>query len=270
MLDDALFNKFRELIHRTAGISLSDEKKELLTARLSKRLRACGLTSFAEYYRLITSDQAGEEFTHFINSVSTNYTSFFREQAHFTALTERLLPSLDPLVTAGRRPLMVWSSACSSGEEPYTLAMVLNEYYRGRKNAFQILATDISTRVLNIARRGIYAIEQVNTVPQTYLKRYFMRGVGRSAGYVKVKPILQEHIRFQQFNLMDRFPWRHEMHIIFCRNVMIYFDRPTQQRLVNKFYDCLVAGGYLVIGHSESISSIEHRFQLVEATIFRK
>ncbi len=270
MLDDALFNKFRRLIHQTTGISLSEEKKELLTARLSKRLRACGLSSFADYYKLITSDRAGEEFTHFLNSISTNYTSFFREQAHFSALTDRLLPSLDPLLAGGRRPLNVWSAACSSGEEPYTLAMVLHEYYQGRKGAFQILATDISTRVLDIARRGVYAKEQVATVPQAYLKRYFMRGVGRSAGYVKVKPILQENIRFQRFNLMDRFPWRDEMHIIFCRNVMIYFDRPTQEKLVNKFYDCLVQNGYLVIGHSESISSLDHRFRPVEATIFRK
>ncbi len=270
MLDDALFNKYRRLIYEKAGISLSDEKKELLNARLGKRLRACGLSSFAEYYDLITRDKNSEEFTQFINSVSTNYTSFFREKAHFTALTDRLLPSLEQGAVAGRRPLTVWSAACSSGEEPYTIAMVLEEYFRGRGNAFQILATDISTRVLDVARRGVYAADQVSPVSRELLKKYFKRGVGRSAGYVKVKPVLQKNIRFQQFNLMGQFPWREEIHVIFCRNVMIYFDRQTQAQLVNKFYDCLVPGGYLLIGHSESISSLEHRFKQLEATIFRK
>jgi len=269
MLNDALFKKFRELIYQKTGISLSEEKKELLNARLGKRLRACGLSSFETYFDLITRDENGPEFTQFVNSVSTNYTSFFRENAHFIAITERLLPALKQQHGNGR-PLNFWSSACSSGEEPYTLAMILDNYFKGSPNAFKITATDISTKVLDVAKQGVYPIDRISNVGAEYLKKYFMKGVGRSAGYVRVRPELQKYISFQHFNLMGSFPWREEMHVIFCRNVMIYFDRETQEKLVNKFYDCLVSGGYLLIGHSESISSLQHRFQQQEATIFRK
>lgn len=270
MLNDALFNKFRSLIYEKTGINLSAEKKELLHARLGKRLRACNISSFEEYYNLVVRDQSGAEFTQFINSVSTNFTSFFRELNHFKALENTIIPQIHSL-SENRRPLQIWSAACSSGEEPYTLAIVLEEYFqRVPGKGYRITATDISTRVLEQARKGIYPADRIDKVPDQFLRRYFQRGIGKSTGFFKVKEEIRQRITFRHFNLMERFPWQNEMDIIFCRNVMIYFDRRTQQQLVEKFYDCLVSGGFLIIGHSESISSLNHRFQQLEATIFRK
>lgn len=269
-MNDALFKKFRSLIYKKAGINLTIEKKELLHARLGKRLRACKISSFEKYYDLIVRDQDGAEFTQFINSVSTNFTSFFRETDHFKVLTESLLPQLCAR-SAHRNPLQIWSAACSSGEEPYTLAMVLDDYFQqNHGNGFRIMATDISTRVLEQARTGIYPADRIDKVPENLLRRYFQRGVGKSAGYFRVKASIRELITFQYFNLMDRFPWQNEMDIIFCRNVMIYFDRETQQQLVQKFHSALASGGYFLIGHSESISSLGHSFQQLGATVFRK
>ncbi|MEJ2363458.1 MAG: protein-glutamate O-methyltransferase CheR [Deltaproteobacteria bacterium] len=269
-MNDALFNKFRALIYAKAGINLSPEKKELLHARLGKRLRACKIASYEKYYDLIVRDADGAELTHFINSISTNFTSFFRELNHFKVLEETLLPRL--ISRSGNRgPLQIWSAACSSGEEPYTLAMVLEDYFqRNRGTGYRIVATDISTRVLNQARQGVYPADRMDKVPEYFLRRYFQRGVGKSTGYFRIKTAIRERITFQYFNLMERFPWQNEIDIIFCRNVMIYFDRKTQQQLVQKFYDALVVGGYLLIGHSESISSVSHRFHQIEATVFRK
>ncbi len=170
-----------------------------------------------------------------------------------------------------KNPLRIWSAACSSGEEPYTLAMVLEEYFlRHPGRGYRILATDISTRVLEQARKGVYPAERMDKVPEQFLRRYFQRGVGKSTGYFRVKAAIRERITFQHLNLMERFPWQHEMDVIFCRNVMIYFDRQTQQQLVQKFYDALVPGGFLLIGHSESISSLSHHFHQLEATVFQK
>lgn len=271
MISDGLFQQYRTLIYQKTGINLSSEKKELLHARLGKRLRACGLETYEEYYKLIVNDQGGDEFTQFVNSVSTNFTSFFREQNHFNVLVGTILPALAHRAVTERRPLTLWSSACSSGEEPYTLAMVLDEYFsQERGSGYRIIATDISTKVLDQAKRGIYSLDRIDKVPQAYLKKYLLKGVGKSAGYVKMKPSLREAISFRHFNLMESFPWRAEIDVIFCRNVMIYFDRQTQQQLINKFYDCLTPSGYLIIGHSESISSLEHRFKQIEATVFRK
>ena len=271
MLNDDLFTKFRTLIYDKTGISLSTEKKELLHARLGKRLRACGLSSFEEYYNLVVNNQQSDEFTHFVNSVSTNFTSFFREQAHFSLLQEIIVPQFQELHQGNRNPFTVWSAACSSGEEPYTLAMILEESFRNSNGrAFRIMATDISTKVLAQAKRGVYPTDRMDNVPDVFLRKYFQRGVGKSAGFVRVKKEIRQHINFMYFNLMDRFPWQSEIDVIFCRNVMIYFDRNTQQQLVDKFYDCLVPGGYLIIGHSESISSFQHKFHQNGATVFRK
>jgi len=271
MLSDALFNKFRSLIYEKTGINLSPEKKELLQARLGKRLRACSIASFKEYYKLVASNQEGPEFTHFVNSVSTNFTSFFREQAHFSFLEEIILPQFEEINSGNRNPIKVWSAACSSGEEPYTLAMVLEEYFlRNPGRGYRITATDISTKVLEQAKKGIYTADRLEKVPDSYLRKYFQKGVGRSAGYLRIKKEFFPNIQFLHFNLMEQFPWKSEIDVIFCRNVMIYFDRLTQQQMVNKFYDCLVPGGYLMIGHSESISSFRHSFRQKAATVFSK
>lgn len=272
-LSEVEFKKFSSFIYEHAGIFLKEEKKELLNARLTKRLRACNIASFSQYFDFVTSEaQQNGEFVHFLDAVSTNFTSFFREIAHFNYLSSTVLPLLvSDAHSSGRQELSFWSAASSSGEEPYTLAMVLDDFLRkvpGKKA--HILATDISSRVLQKAVNAVYATEQVGNVPGDFVKRYFQKGLGMSAGKVKIKPVLRDIVKFQRFNLMHDFPWRNEMDVIFCRNVMIYFDKETQQRLVQKFFNCLRPGGYLFIGHSESIASIQHDFKQVEATTYRK
>lgn len=269
-LSDAEFKKFSELIYQHVGIFMKLEKKELLNARLGKRLRACQLDSFQEYFDLISRpDQQNREFIKFLDSVSTNFTSFFREVSHFEYLRS-ILPELLAQKSSGRE-FVFWSSASSSGEEPYTLAIFLNEFKLQNPGfRYKIMATDISTRVLAMAANGVYPVEQTTKVPHDILKKYFQKGLGASAGKVKVKDDLRRQVTFQRFNLMDEFPWHGEMDVIFCRNVMIYFDRMTQEKLIGKFHNCLDKGGYLFIGHSESIASLKHDFVQVEATTYKK
>ncbi len=271
-LSDADFKKFSELIYAHVGISMKPEKKELLNARIGKRLRICNIGSFSDYYKFIKQpEQKNREFINFLDSVSTNFTSFFREISHFDYLKSTVLPELFRNKSASGKELFFWSSASSSGEEPYTIAMILNDFKElNQQFRYKILATDISTKVLGLANRGVYAIEQTSKTPPAYLKKYFQKGKGNSAGRVKVKDEVRRQVTFQRFNLMHDFPWHNEMDVIFCRNVMIYFDRETQQRLVEKFYNSLSRGGYLFIGHSESISSLKHDFLQVEATTYKK
>ena len=270
-LTEAEFQRFSELIYRQVGIFMKPEKKELLNARLGKRLRECQIDSFQEYFEFISRpDQRQREFLKFLDSVSTNFTSFFREVSHFEYLKSHVLPELTARLTG--RELNLWSSASSSGEEPYTIAIFLNEFRTAHHPGLRcrILATDISTKVLSQAQAGIYPVEQTSKVPPEILRRYFQKGVGPSVGKVKIKDELRRQVSFQRFNLMDDFPWHGEFEVIFCRNVMIYFDRQTQEKLVKKFYQCLKHGGYLFIGHSESISTISHDFVQVEATTYKK
>lgn len=267
-LTDSLFKKFSSLVFDNTGIFLKPEKKELLNARLGKRLRQCNIASFKDYYDYVRADTSGEELINLINSVSTNFTSFFRENAHFEYLTSTVLPEFSASSASG---LKVWSAACSSGEEPYTLAIVLNNYKQKKRSfSFAIQATDISTKVLDVAKAGVYADERISTLPKGILKQYFQKGKGKSAGFVKVKRELRDPISFERFNLMGDFPWREEFDVIFCRNVMIYFNRETQQELVRKFERCLKPGGYLFIGHSESLTSIDHSFRQVSTTAYKK
>ncbi len=271
-MTDGEFSKFSKLIYEHVGIHMKPEKKELLNARLGKRLRACNLNSFNKYYELINlPDQKDNEFVHFLDSVSTNFTSFFREISHFEYLAESVLPELYLLSKSSNKEFLFWSSASSSGEEPFTMAMVLHEFAQNNPGfRFKIIATDISSRVLTVASKGVYLMEQAARVPEDILKKYFQKGVGQSAGKVKVKDEIRHHVEFKRFNLMHSFPWHGEMDVIFCRNVMIYFDRITQERLINKFHNCLRPGGYLFIGHSESITSIKHEFKQVESTTYKK
>jgi len=270
-LTDSQFQKFSELIYNKTGIFLKSEKKELLNARLGKRLRACGMTSFEEYFTFVTRDGSGEELVHLIDQVSTNFTNFFREQAHFDLLEQTILPQLANESRVRSEGIRIWSSACSSGEEPYTLGMVVSEFLaRNPGLRCSILATDISTKVLNQAKHGVYSMDKVAKIPPPLLKKYFQKGVGNSVGFVKVKEQLRQLVDFRHFNLMQDFSWGKPFDVIFCRNVMIYFNRETQQRLIEKFYNSLGPAGYLVIGHSESISSIKHNFKQLAATAYRK
>ena len=261
------FKRFRTLIYDKSGISLGDQKRTLLASRLSKRLRDLGLGTFAEYYTTVTEDPTREEFTRMLDLISTNKTDFFREPKHFEFLRDEILPEL-----AKEKRVRIWSSACSTGEEPYTIAMTL---FEGVQNPaqwdFKILASDLSTRVLAKAASGVYDQDRFRDVPPDALKRHFLRGRGESEGAFKVKPHLASMIQFRRLNLMDdHFPIKTPLDLIFCRNVMIYFDRPTQETLVNKFYRYLKPGGYLFIGHSESLQWVTHPFVSVAPTIYRK
>ncbi len=270
-LNDGLFQKFSDLVYEKTGIFLKPEKKELLNARLGKRLRATGITSFKQYYEYVINDRSGDELVHLIDSVSTNFTSFFRENSHFEILSSTVLPAFVKEGRGKNKEILLWSSASSSGEEPYTMAMVVEDFVsRHPGMRYRIMATDISTRVLAQAKRGVYADERVIKVPKPFLKKYFQKGVGNSDGYVKVKDELQRMVHFDRFNLMGDFPWRAAIDVIFCRNVMIYFNRETQQELVSKFHEALTPGGYLFIGHSESISGLKHNFTQVDATAYMK
>ena len=270
-LNDGLFQKFSDLVYEKTGIFLKPEKKELLNARLGKRLRATGITSFKQYYEYVINDRSGDELVHLIDNVSTNFTSFFRENSHFEILSSTVLPAFVKEGRGKSKEILLWSSASSSGEEPYTMAMVVEDFVsRHPGMRYRIMATDISTRVLAQAKRGVYADERVTKVPTPFLKKYFQKGVGNSDGYVKVKDELRRMVHFDRFNLMGDFPWRAAIDVIFCRNVMIYFNRETQQELVSKFHAALTPGGYLFIGHSESISGLKHNFTQVDATAYMK
>jgi len=261
------FERFRALIYGESGIALSEQKRTLLASRLTKRLRDLGLETFSDYYETVTRDSTREEFTRMLDLISTNKTDFFREPKHFEFLRDQVLPGVGP-----DKRIRIWSSACSTGEEPYTIAMTLYEGVEDpRQWEFEILASDLSTRVLAKAAAGVYDEDRFRDVPSEVLRRHFLRGRGDSAGKFKVKPHLASVVQFRRLNLMDdRFPIKAPLDLIFCRNVMIYFDRPTQETLVNKFYRYLKPGGYLFIGHSESLQWVQHPFAAVAPTIYRK
>jgi chemotaxis protein methyltransferase CheR len=204
-----------------------------------------------------------------IDSISTNLTFFFREEAHFARLTHIIHAFLDK-PERSRGEYRIWSAGCSTGEEPYSLAMTFLEAVKNHPLRAGILATDISTKVLNTAQAGVYTDDKTKGVPPPVLKKYFQRGTGKSAGYVRVKNELKQMITFKRFNLMDQFPFNNEFDIIFCRNVMIYFDKKTQNVLVNKFYDALRGGGYFFVGHSESLTGLKHKFGYVEPSVYVK
>ena len=248
------FENFRALIYQECGISLNESKKTLLVSRLSKRLRTLELDSFQAYYDMVAGETEGEEFTLLLDLVSTNKTDFFREPKHFDFLREQILPTLQ-----STRRVRIWSSASSSGEEPYTITMTLYDSVPDPERwDFKILASDISTRVLARAASGVYEDERVRDLPPDLIERHFLEGKGERAGMIKVKPHLIEMVRYRRINLMDEaFPVKEPLDLIFCRNVMIYFDRPTQAQLVTKFYRYLKPGGYLFIGHSESLQRLD-------------
>jgi chemotaxis protein methyltransferase CheR len=267
MITDEEFKRFRSLVYQKSGISLNESKKALLTSRLSKRLRELHLESFEAYYKLVTEQMDGDEFTRMLDLVSTNKTDFFREPVHFEFLRHRILPELE-----SQKHIRIWSSACSSGEEPYSIAMTVYDGVAAPAQwDWRILGSDLSTRVLAQAASGVYQSDRVAMLSQDMLRRHFLNGSGAQAGKVKVKPHLAQMTVFRRINLMDdRYPIKSPLDLIFCRNVMIYFDRPTQERVVTKFFQYLKPGGYLFIGHSEGLQWVKHNFESVAPTIYRK
>ena len=269
-ISDAQYKKLAQLVYRLCGINLGDSKKELLKARLQKRLRTIRCPSVSDYIHRLENDPDGAELIGFLDCMTTNKTDFFREPQHFEFLTEQVLSKLSAFKDGGL-PLRVWSAASSSGEEPYTLAMVLLENRAAwERKGVNLLASDLSTKVLDQARRGVYAGDRVEGIPRQLLTRYFQRGRNRWQGYVRVRKELRDMVSYSRINLMEPFHFDKPFHVIFCRNVMIYFDRPTQEHLVDKFHDVLLPGGYLMVGHSESLTGIKHRLKFVRPAVYRR
>ncbi len=263
------FEYIRSLVYERSRINLGTDKRELVSARLGKRLRATNLSSVSDYCDLLRSPGAEEELAHLIDAISTNHTFFFRENAHFDFLRQTAVPELAPAVAARRGKFRVWSAACSSGEEPYSIAMTLAGCLAD--SSWHIESTDISHRVLTKAVAGIYRNETVSRLPADFLRMHFQRGFGPQEGNYRVKATLRDHINFQQLNLLDgEPPFTEPFQVIFCRNVMIYFDNATQTELVNRLARRLVPGGYLFVGHAESLSSIRHPLKSVKPAIYRR
>jgi chemotaxis protein methyltransferase CheR len=270
------FERLSRFIYSHCGIKMPPVKKTMLEARLQKRLRMLKIASFREYCdKIFNASDGADELIHMIDAVTTNKTDFFREPVHFTTLTETILPEFFAGRERGvpRPPYTVWSSACSTGEEPYTLAVVLSEFERLNPGfAFQIAATDISTRVLDKARAGIYDESQTAVIPTALKQRYFLRSKNRAAGLVRVVPQLRQLISFQRLNLMEEAYGFREGSIdaLFCRNAIIYFDRATQGALLARLCRYLRKGGYLFLGHSETIHGFDLPVTRVTSTIYRK
>ncbi len=266
------FTRLSEFIQSHCGIKMPAGKKIMLEARLQKRLRTLGLSSFREYCDYLFDEHTGgREISHFINAVTTNKTDFFREPQHFAFLTETVLPEYLDAAGPGK-VFRVWSAGCSTGEEPYTLAMVLSEFaalHPGFK--FSILATDISTKVLDKARQAIYDQERLVTVPLALKQRYLLRSKNRDKGTVRITPELRALVQFEQVNLMDEgLRLADQLDVVFCRNVMIYFERRNQERLLLRLCHCLKPGGFLFLGHSETVHGFTLPLVRVTSTVYRK
>ncbi|ABK43146.1 MCP methyltransferase, CheR-type [Magnetococcus marinus MC-1] len=272
-LTDQEFQQLAQLIQGQLGIQMPASKKTMLSARLQKRLRVLKIESMQAYVQWITDPvTAGQEYINFLDIVTTNKTDFFREPVHFDFLTHTLFPQLSQLGLGQGRAVKIWSAGCSTGEEPYTIAMVAKEYEAQLRQPFKvdILATDISSRVLKQAKNGVYGMERISPISQALRKKYLLRHKDPNSDKVRMGPELRRMLRFGRLNFMDgEFGLKERMHVIFCRNVMIYFDRPTQQRLVNQFCQHLEPGGFLFIGHSETLNGLDVPLELLQPTIYR-
>jgi chemotaxis protein methyltransferase CheR len=271
-LTDSDFKRLSEFIYRNYGIKMPGEKRTMLEGRLMKRLRANKIKNFAQYCDYVFSPEGMEkELIHMINVVSTNKTDFFREPAHFEFLYETVLPEFHQKNKG--EPIKIWSSASSSGEEPYTIAMVISEFARqlGSPIPYHLFGTDISSDILEKAQLGIYKDERIVDVPLAYKKRYFMGNKDPEKRLVRIVPELRKNTSFMRINLMDStYPIQEKFNIIFCRNVLIYFDRPTQEAVINKLCNHLVPGGYFFLGHSESATGMQVPLTPIKPTIFRR
>lgn len=259
---DSDFAKVRTLIHRRAGISLGDQKRQMVYSRLSRRLRELGIAEFAAYLAMLESGNDESEWQAFINSLTTNLTSFFREAHHFPVLAEH--------VRKAKEPVTIWCAAASTGEEPYSLAITLIEALGEQKAASaRIIATDIDTAVLEKAAAGVFTLEQVERMSPERLRRFFNKGTGGNAGRVRIKPEVAQLVKFSRLNLLDT-SWavKEPVDAIFCRNVMIYFDKPTQNKILERFLPLLKQGGLLFAGHSENASLVNQSFKPLGHTVY--
>jgi len=261
------FAQVKTLVYDFAGIDLNDAKKNLVYNRLAKRIRFLEMNSFSEYLRFVKA-QGEAEFVHLINAITTNLTFFFRENHHFEYLANTIIPGLLK-TNQTKRKIRIWSAGCSTGEEPYSIAIVLKETVPGDWDA-RVLATDLDTNVVQTAQEGVYKIDRLKGVSEARVKRWFMKGSGSRDGFVKVKSELQQIIDFGQINLMNEWPIKDAVDVIFCRNVVIYFDKPTQSKLFDRYANLLSENGHLLVGHSESLYKVSDRFKLLGQTIYQK
>lgn len=265
------YESIRDLVYSRFGIHLTEQKKSLIVGRLQKELRRLRFKSFTQYYDHVIHDKSGEALTTLVNRISTNHTFFYREADHFTYFVEQVLPEIKAGFEARReKSVRLWCAGCSSGEEPYTLAMLLHQFFRMEIGALDIrvLATDISDRVLQIAKAGLYPGENVLKLPEALRRKYMAQ---TSNGEWEVEPQIRKLVHFGRFNLMrPQFPFKGTFDAIFCRNVMIYFDNPTKKTLVQKFYNFTRTPGYLFIGHSETLNRKESPYTYIRPAVYRK
>ncbi len=262
-LQEKEFTQFRELIYRIAGISMSSGKKPLVTSRLAKRLKHHGLVRYSDYIQMITSANGKTELQMAVDLLTTNETHFFREPKHFDFLRQRVLPQRKPGQT-----LRIWSAACSSGEEPYSIAMLLDEVLGTAP--WEIVASDLSTRVLEKARSGLFPMERMPEIPRNYLSNYCLKGTGDQEGTLLIERKLRERVQFMQYNLTEAPPKMAEFDVIFLRNVMIYFDQDTKRRVVSRLLSLLRPGGYFLVGHSETLNGISTEVRLIQPAVYLK
>lgn len=261
LFTDSDFSRIRTLIHRRAGIALGEQKRQMVYSRLSRRLRELQLPEFSTYLELLEASRDGEEWQAFINSLTTNLTSFFREAHHF--------PVLAAHVRKSKQPVTIWCAAASTGEEPYSIAITLIEALGERASTARVIATDIDTAVLAKASAGVFTLEQVNRLSTERLRRFFNKGTGSNAGKVRVRPEVAGMVKFSRLNLLDpSWPVKEPVDAIFCRNVMIYFDKPTQKKVLDRFAPLLKPEGLLFAGHSENASLVSPGFKAVGQTVY--
>jgi len=265
------FNLIRTLVYEKMGINLSDQKRALVVGRLQNNLRTNGFSSFKQYYEYILGDSSGQALVDLADSISTNYTYFYREHGHFEYLIEHALPDvIEQLKRRNSRDIRIWCAASSTGEEPYLLAMILRESLGQEFHQWDtgVLATDISGTALKTAMEGVYSADKVSRVPQNYKLKYFTK---QSNNMYAVSSDIKRMVTFRRFNLINKvFPFKKRFDIIFCRNVMIYFDQETRNSLVDKLYDFTTVGGYLFVGHSETLDRRATDYTYVKPAIYRK
>lgn len=262
-ITDQEFQQFQRLLQDLAGISMSPAKKALVCGRLAKRLKHHRMESYGAYFRYLTGREGREELQIAIDLLTTNETHFFRESKHFDFLRTRVLPARRPGAT-----FRVWSAACSSGEEPYSIAMTLADQLG--EAPWEVLGSDLSTKVLEKARGGHYALERARSIPEAYLKRYCLKGVGSQEGTFIIDRAVRGRVRFQQVNLNAPLPQLGEFDVIFLRNVMIYFDMATKRQVVARLLPLLKPGGYFLVGHSESLNGVAESLELIMPSVYRK
>lgn len=270
-INDDEFSQLSRLVYDNFGIHLTDRKKGLVVGRLQKLVLSLGFNTFQEYYTHLKNDASNKAQTELINRISTNYSYFYRESDHFDFFTNTALPSVRQSLPGNNiKDLRIWSAGCSTGEEPYTLVMLMLEVFGPEYYTWDIgiLATDISDRVIKSAEEAVYPADRLQRLPAKLIQKYFHPLPGSN---FKIKDVVKREVTFRRLNLMNtRFPFKKPFHVIFCRNVMIYFDKPTRDGLIQRFYENLIPGGYLFIGHSETLGRDNAYLNYVKPAVYRK